>query len=146
LNYLSISTDISKNHSGWALTEEQVEMIVNDDALDGAIDAMITHADRVDPDNAITEAHQYTQILPEKYYCPGSHALNRQVAFALKNTSNILFLSWIKLRSKADDFEFESIPGLFANWNNHFNVGGWEWWTDTRLDRILGETRCPNGV
>ena len=115
---------VEDDDCGWALTEEQVEMIVNDDALDGAIDAMMAHADRVDPDNAITEAHQYTQILPEKYYCPGSHSLNRQVAFALKNTSEILFLSWIKLRSKADDFEFDSIPGLFASWNNHFNVGG----------------------
>ena len=112
------------DESGWALTEEQVDMLINDDALDGTIDAMLSHADRIDPDNAITEAHQYTQILPEKYYCPGSHALNRQVAFALKNTSDILFLSWIKLRSKADDFEFDSIPGLFASWNNHFNVGG----------------------
>ena len=58
----------------------------------------------------IKETHEYTQILPLKYYEPGSHLLNRQVAFALKRTDERLFLSWVLLRSNASDFDYNSIP------------------------------------
>ena len=69
----------------------------------------------------IKETHDYTQVLPEKYYEPGSHLLNRQVAFALKHTDERLFLSWIMLRSKASDFDYSTIPKLYNDWKFHFN-------------------------
>lgn len=70
----------------------------------------------------IKEVHEYTQILPAKYYEPGSHLLNREVAFALKHTSDKhLFLSWIMLRAKASDFDFNEIEQLHYAWINHFN-------------------------
>jgi P4 family phage/plasmid primase-like protien len=69
----------------------------------------------------IREIHEYTQILPEKYYEPGSHLLNRQVAFALKHTDERLFLSWVMLRAKASDFSFDTIPKLYQDWKLHFN-------------------------
>ena len=71
-------------------------------------------------DYYIKEAHEYVQILPAKYYEPGSHLLNRQVAFALKNTDDRLFLSWIMLRSKADDFDYGTISKLYNDWNRYF--------------------------
>jgi len=64
----------------------------------------------------IREIHEFTQILPEKYYEPGSHNLNTQVSFALKHTDERLFLSWVMLRSKASDFDYHSIPDLYAKW------------------------------
>ena len=64
----------------------------------------------------IRETHEYTQALPPKYYDPGSHTLNRQVAFALKHTDERLFLSWIMLRSKASDFDYDNIPSLHLEW------------------------------
>ena len=64
----------------------------------------------------IEETHLFTQALPEKYYAPGSHMLNRQVAFALKHTDERLFLSWVQLRSKASDFDYNSIPELYNLW------------------------------
>jgi P4 family phage/plasmid primase-like protien len=64
----------------------------------------------------LRELHEYTQALPPKYYEPGSHILNRQVAFALKNTDDRLFLSWIMLRSKASDFDYNYIPELYCQW------------------------------
>lgn len=67
-------------------------------------------------DYEIREMHEYAQVLPERYYQPGSHLLNRKVAFALKNTDERLFLSWIKLRSKASDFDFNDIPNKYAEW------------------------------
>lgn len=62
------------------------------------------------------EAHHFAQALPPKYYEPGSHLLNRQVAFALKHTDDRLFLSWVQLRSKAADFDYNSIPELYGLW------------------------------
>ena len=70
----------------------------------------------------IKETHMYTQILPEKYYEPGSHLLNRQVAFALKHTDERLFLSWVMLRSKASDFDYDTIPSLYNDWKKYFNT------------------------
>ena len=70
----------------------------------------------------IKETHMYTQILPAKYYEPGSHLLNRQVAFALKHTDERLFLSWIMLRSKASDFDYDTIPSLYSDWKKYFNT------------------------
>ena len=71
----------------------------------------------------VRETHEYAQILPAKYYEPGSHLLNRKVAFGLKDTHDCLFYSWILLRSKASDFDFETIPSLFNSWKRHFKNG-----------------------
>ena len=70
----------------------------------------------------VKEIHAYTQILPLKYYESGSHLLNRQVAFALKHTDERLFLSWVMLRSKASDFDFQTIPSLYNEWKKYFNA------------------------
>ena len=72
--------------------------------------------------NEIYETHLFAQALPAKYYEPGSHALNRQVAFALKDTDEELFLSWVMLRSKALDFDYGTIPKLYEDWTKYFNV------------------------
>jgi len=69
----------------------------------------------------IRETHEYAQVLPEKYYEPGSHLLNRRVAFALKHTDDRLFLSWVMVRSKASDFEYNTIPELYHQWKKYFN-------------------------
>lgn len=66
---------------------------------------------------SLKELHDYTQILPERFYAPGSHLENRKVAFALKNTSERLFLSWVMLRSKASDFDFTTISDLKKQWD-----------------------------
>jgi P4 family phage/plasmid primase-like protien len=71
----------------------------------------------------IRETHEYTQVLPAKYYQPGSHLINRQVAFALKRTDERLFYSWVMLRSNASDFDYGSIPSLLNEWQ-HFNKKG----------------------
>jgi P4 family phage/plasmid primase-like protien len=69
----------------------------------------------------IKETHEFTQILPEKFYEPGSHDLNTKIAFALKNTDERLFLSWILLRSKASDFDYNDITSLKKRWDHHLN-------------------------
>ena len=95
------------------------DAITNNEELDAEIKLMLDNVSSSEYE--IREIHEYTQILPEKYYCPGSHLLNRQVAFALKRTDDRLFLSWIKLRSKADDFDFGTISSLYQLWETAFN-------------------------
>ena len=84
------------------------------ETLEKAISIMLKKLKQNEYD--VKETHEYTQVLPEKYYEPGSHLLNRMVAFALKNTDERLFLSWVQLRSKASDFDYNSIPTLYAEW------------------------------
>jgi P4 family phage/plasmid primase-like protien len=95
--------------------------ITNKEMLDKAIKYLLDKT--LQPhEYKVKEIHKYTQILPEKYYQPGSHLLSRQVAFALKNMDNRLFLSWIGLRSKAEDFDYKEIPGLLKEWMSFSNA------------------------
>jgi len=87
-------------------------------ALDKAVNAMLNSFGTNEYE--LKEIHEYTQVLPEKYYEPGSHLLNTQVAFALKHSDDRLFLSWVALRSKASDFDYATIPDLFVRWKKHF--------------------------
>ena len=94
--------------------------IKNKETLEKAVDYMLKKLKSNEYE--IKETHEYTQVLPEMYYEPGSHLLNRQVAFALKRTDERLFLSWVQLRSKASDFDYNTIPELYDQWNKYFNV------------------------
>jgi len=96
-----------------------IDKITNEDILRKSVDKIM---DSLGPNEYfIKETHQYTQILPEKYYQPGSHLLNRLVAFALKDTDDRLFLSWIMLRSKGSDFDYAEIPERYKEWKRNFN-------------------------
>jgi P4 family phage/plasmid primase-like protien len=97
----------------------QLNDIINQDILKRAVDQIME--DLKVNERHIKEIHQYTQILPEKYYEPGSHLNNRKVAFALKHTDERLFLSWVMLRSKASDFDYNTIPALYNEWKMHFH-------------------------
>ena len=95
-----------------------LEDITDAAKLEQAMQAILARLSRTE--QHIRETHEYTQILPAKYYEPGSHVLNRQVAFALKHTDERLFLSWVMLRSKASDFDYDTIPELYEKWTKHF--------------------------
>jgi len=97
----------------------QLSDITNQEILKKAVDNIMSEL-KINEQH-IREIHEYTQILPEKYYQPGSHLQNRMVAFALKHTDERLFLSWIMLRSKADDFDYNTIPKLYQDWKHHFH-------------------------
>ena len=114
----------SKGKINLVLEEEdssniQLNDITNLEMLKKAVENTMNNL-RINEQN-IREIHEYTQILPEKYYKPGSHVLNRQVAFALKHTDERLFLSWVMLRSKASDFDYGAIPSLYQLWKYQFN-------------------------
>ena len=91
-----------------------IDQIKNKEQLERAIKIMIENF--ATNEYELTELHKYTQQLPEKFFESGSHLLNRQVAFALKHTDERLFLSWVQLRSKATDFDYNTINDLFYSW------------------------------
>ena len=98
--------------------EIQLSDIKNPETLKKAVDYIMGNL-KVN-EQFIKETHEYTQILPAKYYQPGSHLINTQVGFALKHTDDRLFLSWIMLRAKASDFDFNDIAHQYKRWKNDF--------------------------
>ena len=114
---LNLLIDDSENEDEQYIS---ISEIINKEVLDKAVDNMLKSLKSTEYE--IREIHEYTQILPEKYYNPGSHLLNRQVAFALKHTDDRLFISWVLLRSKATDFDYNTIPDLYSDWKKYFNT------------------------
>jgi len=96
-----------------------LQSITNKDILKKAMDNIIQQL--MPTEFYIKETHEYAQTLPERYYEPGSHLLNRMVAFALKDTDERLFLSWVMLRSKASDFDYGTIPALYEIWRKNMS-------------------------
>jgi len=109
VNKISEDDDDSENDDYISLND-----IKDKETLDKAVNIMLKNL--LSNEYEIKETHEYAQALSPKYYEPGSHLLNRQVAFALKHTDERLFLSWVLLRSKASDFDYNSIPDLYAQW------------------------------
>jgi P4 family phage/plasmid primase-like protien len=75
----------------------------------------------------IKETHDFTMILPEEYYGPGSYNKWIRVGWALKATDERLFLTWVKFSSqencrktlrdsKNEKFDFNTIPYLYELW------------------------------
>lgn len=74
----------------------------------------------------IKETHDYTMLLPDSYYGPGSYQKWIRVGWALKNTDERLFLSWVRfsardncrqtLRGSDDKFDFDCIGALYEDW------------------------------
>lgn len=95
------------------------DMITDSEMLDKAIQKL--HYSLSETEYFIKEIHEYVMILPGEFYQAGSHLRNRNVAFALKHTDDRLFLTWVALRSKADDFNYSEIPELHSKWERYFN-------------------------
>jgi len=100
------------------VNEDEEYISINDikdsETLDKAVNIMLKQFKSNEYE--IIETHYFTQALPPKYYEPGSHLTNRMVAFALKHTDDRLFFTWVKLRSNASDFDYNSIPELYGLW------------------------------
>ena len=92
---------------------KSIEHIENIDDLDILIDNML------EEDNTeINDIHNYTMCLPESYYESGSYAKWIRVGWALKNTDEKLFITWVKFSSQSSDFDFTDIESLQEQWDN----------------------------
>ena len=67
-------------------------------------------------DYELKETHEFVMILPEKYYQAGSYNNWIRVGWALKNTDERLFLTWLKLSSQSKEFSWSNVDNLYDMW------------------------------
>lgn len=65
----------------------------------------------------IHESYQYTMSLPKSYYSVGSFSRWLRVGWALRNTSDDLFVVWVIFSEQSPDFKYSSIrDDLYTRW------------------------------
>jgi len=107
--------------------------ITNQEELDKAVDLFLKNSTKEDGgDNEIMvtstsnynlkEIHQYTMILPEAFYGPGSYTNWMKVGWALRHTHSSMLLTWLKFSSQSSQFKFEDIPALCEQWKYMYDV------------------------
>ena len=84
--------------------------------LDAIIEELFRDINDRPIDYELKETHDFTMILPETYYGEGSYNKWIRVGWALKNTSDKLFVSWIKMSSKSASFSFRDVPDYYSMW------------------------------
>jgi len=103
------------------------EEITNQEELDNALEKFLNSCMKEDGvDNSIMisstlnynlkEVHQYTMLLPEDFYGPGSYAKWIRVGWALRYTHNSTLLTWLKFSSQSSEFNYADIPKLCEQW------------------------------
>lgn len=77
-------------------------------------------------DYEIKETHKFCMILPESYYGDGSYTKWIRVGWALKNTHDKLFISWMLFSAKSKSFDFKDIEKYYNMWKtfNYKNISG----------------------
>ena len=103
----------------------------------------------------LKEVHQYTMLLPEDFYGPGSYAKWIRVGWALRYTHNSTLLTWLKFSSQSSEFNYADIPKLCEQWKYMYDgerpvtsksIVYWarEYGNSTELNKI--EQGCYNPV
>ena len=66
----------------------------------------------------LKELHQFTMVLPRSYYGENSYSKWIRVGWALKNTNDKLFLTWMKFSSQSKNFDFKELPSYYMMWKS----------------------------
>ena len=86
--------------------------ITNREQLTDEIDRLFSN---LEPrEHFVKETSDYTMCLPEKYY--NQYSLWIRVGWALRNTSDKLFLSWILFSSQSEKFSYDKIREFYEKW------------------------------
>lgn len=103
--------------------------ITDEEMLDNMLAALFE--DIASNDYILKETHDYTMSLPATYYGPSSYTKWVKVGMALCNTSNDLFLTWLKfscqengrdtLKGTNGKFDWRSVPELYETWRGFVN-------------------------
>lgn len=86
--------------------------ITNRDQLTDEIEKLFSNLDS--REHFIKETSEYAMCLPEKYY--NQYDLWIRVGWALRNTSDKLFLSWILFSSQSEKFSYDKIREFYEKW------------------------------
>ena len=92
--------------------------IDNANTLDSLIECFLEEVSNSDYE--IKETHEFTMILPKNYYEAGSYNKWIRVGWALKNTHEKLFLTWLKFSSQCANFKFSQgeVSQLYELWKS----------------------------
>lgn len=98
-----------------ALSLNTILQIKNQDELQRVLDQFLDYLTSSSADYKLKEAYDYTMALPEKYYGDGSYLKWISVGWALRNTSDMLFIVWIAFSAKSKSFHFHDIRSLYED-------------------------------
>ena len=98
------------------LEQYDLSKIVDKKQLDTLIQTFLDNLSHNDYE--VKETHQFTMILPENYYNEGSFNKWIRVGWALKNTHEKLFLTWIKFSSQSSSFDFRDVENYYNMWKS----------------------------
>lgn len=87
---------------------------LNEEILDKKLEDLFS--DIMPTDYELKEIHNYVMILPDTFYGPSSYDKWIRVGWALKNTNEKLFLSWVKMSSKSSEFSFDIVEDMYDKW------------------------------
>jgi len=90
------------------------DKINNMEKLDSMIEEWMDDISHLD--YKIKETHQYAVCLPEEYYAPGSYTKWLRVGWALANTSQKMFLTWLKISAQSTEFDWNDVPDMYTMW------------------------------
>ena len=83
--------------------------------LDACVDRFLATLAPADID--LRESHDYAMCLPPSYYGPGSYTRWMKVGWALRNTSDALFVVWAAFSAQAPNFCYRDIrDDLYERW------------------------------
>ena len=110
--------------AGRAAGPSRYDSISSEAELDQALKSLF---DDISPiDYRLKETHEYTMVLPQEYYGPGSYNKWIRVGWALQNTSPKLFFTWLKfsaqtggrgtLQGATGGFDWGKVSELFEMW------------------------------
>ena len=91
-----------------------LDEVKDETTLDNAIQNWLENISSID--YKLKETHEYTMILSEKYYGPGSYNNWIRVGWALASTDPKMLLTWIKFSSKSKEFDWNDIYDLVDKW------------------------------
>ena len=103
-----------------------VDSVKTIEDIDNLINEMFENVENATIDYELKETHQFTMLLPESYWGPGSYNKWIRVGWALKNTSLKLLPTWLKFCSQSKEFNISDIQDLIGKWNefDHDNADG----------------------
>ena len=104
--------------SSLSLSSIDYNSIANLEQLEASIKIIMDNLEPREYD--IQETHKFTMSLSEKHYGPYEKWI--QVGWALKNTSEKLFLTWMLFSSMSDKFSYDKIGELYKQWQK-FRTG-----------------------
>lgn len=98
-----------------ALSLNTIFQIKTREELTEVVNQFIDYLNSSSMDYKLKEAYDYTMALPQQYYGEGSYLKWIAVGWALRNTSDMLFIVWIAFSAKSPTFHFHEIRQLYED-------------------------------